>query len=258
MSNKRQNKQKKRQVDNNSEIEDTVSLIMKFYSKDLSIYSLLYKNIKFSFYLFCISVFAYFAGVLSLLYNSASLEKNSSWNWLYFSLVGLFFIAAFNLDWRSKKFVYSNYGNKFDSYRKQLEAEQIKRLKYELLQLNYDSHEKIDDLIEQIETISEQSKVERLLPFSIFILIVLPIWNEYIGFRYNGILRDITDQKVYSDVMILIGSLLIIAIVLIWIPAFIIVKVGRMIYLKKVNKQNNLCNILKRISHNYKRKIPAS
>ncbi|MDY8025813.1 MULTISPECIES: hypothetical protein [Paenibacillus] len=230
-----------------------MSKIIRFAKKDLSTYSMLYKKIWKSFLFYCISIILYFVGTIHLLISVINDDTTWSWSIFFdFILAITFFVSSPLLKQQSKKFVSRHYGNTMNRFEKQLEIEQIRLLKLELIRQGYDNDEKVDDLADQLENITDNLKWERWLPVSICGIVILPIWSEYVGFRYNVLLQE----KLYDKVFILVGSLATIAFFLVLVPFFIIYPIFKSIVLKSINKQYKLCKWLRRISHDYKRGTP--
>lgn len=218
--------------------------VLDYYKKELSAFSLLYKKLWTTyFFLAGIPIFAF--GMFWMFKHPNEVKLLSFVCLLYF------FVLTLLLDSKAKKYVkkYFSVGSQtIATLSMAIRSEQKILLKNELQTLNYTDPEQIDDLIEYYESKNEKSKLERLLPFSILVLIFLPIWNEYVGFRFNGLLRDVTDHTVYNQALNLAGLLMLMGVFL-WLFVFIVVKMVRFIFLNRNNKIENLCDILREISH---------
>jgi hypothetical protein len=228
-------------------IGDEEERVLKIY-KQLSSFNLLYKNIKISTFFFLFSIVTYTVGMVGVFYNIKDNTKAA-----YFGIgILIFMVASVVLNQRSKAYIRKHY-TYIDRISVSMNIERIKRLKIKLRGLGYTKSEQIDDLIENIDINNEKSKFERMLPLSILVLILIPIWNEYVGFRYNALLRDVDGNIIYSKVFEIGLHISLIGIFVVWIPSVIIVIIVRTIFLVNINKRENLCKMLRQLSHHYKK-----
>ncbi|PWW02503.1 hypothetical protein DFQ01_109128 [Paenibacillus cellulosilyticus] len=229
---------------------NTQELVLKYYKEDLSAYRLIYSKMVTT-YLFLTGIPVFCIGIYFFIRNP-NVSNNDLWG---VACVIYFYMFTLLLDSGAKKYVRKNFHDSTKTISPlgyAIKAEQKRLLKIELKNSGYKSSENVDDLINMYDNKNEKSKLERLLPFSILVLFWLPIWNEYVGFRFSGLLREIQDKSVYTEAFNLVWRLMAIGAVL-WLFVFLVVKMIRLIFLNSNNRVENLCDILKEISHELKK-----
>jgi len=239
-------------MDNDELSKDNIEIIYNFYKKELSVYALLYKHIWFPTILFITSILLYMVGVVTII---IFFDEEMFVLAVLGVLISVIPTSIF-LKSQSEKYIRGNFGlgrSRLLKISDAIQKLQYKKMKEKLDELHYDSSEKIDDLIDHLDTTTEKTKLEQLLPFSILALLILPIWNGYVDFRYNVLLGSQETASVYTEVFHVILSLFVIGGIVIWLPAYLIVVFIRSILLFKFNRQYDLCNMLRRISHNLKK-----
>lgn len=117
--------------------------------------------------------------------------------------------------------------------------------------LNIKTPDKIDTTIQIIESDGIKLRDFNWLPITILILLLIPIWGEYIGFRFNAILLEaqVKTGSAFEDLYFKGAKLPIFTLmplaVFIMVPLWGIAYVSREYVLRNVHKKLKLVKILR-------------
>jgi len=222
--------------------------IRKYYKKHLSNYDIVYKHLKVT-YLFYVSIPIYCIGVFLVFY------RNGAYSYLSLPLFLPFVLAAILVPRNSRRFLSKQFGfeikNLLHMYQV-IQAHRVKEMKDILYTSNYDTTDKIEDLIEMLSATHERSKFEKLFPYSLLAILMWHIWGEYVGFRFNTLISFYNKTEWNTQALWLVPKLVIVALI-IWVFLVLVVSTFRMFLLYKISRDETLCTLLREILHEMKR-----
>ncbi|KJD38031.1 hypothetical protein QD46_21925 [Paenibacillus polymyxa] len=196
-----------------------IELLVKFYKKKVTSYRLVFRFMRMKYTLLRISFFLFMVSVLPMIYGLLI-----GLVWTEFRTVGIWFLILFIFTLLILIFMFSLVNKKAKIIVKQkydinpsgwpwrtpeFETMQIDILKEHLNRNHLYTENKIKLLIEGLEKDIEKSKFPSLINPGIFISLFVPIWIQYLTFKYKMIT---TEEQAISTLVVSTFSILMIIV----------------------------------------------
>lgn len=196
-----------------------IELLLKFYKKKVISYHLVfrfmkvkYRLMKYSFLVFVISILPMIYGLTLGLAWKESRTLSIGFIVFFIFMLGILKLMDFLVNNQAKRILKQKYnidpiGSSWRT--EKFEEMQLDLIKEYLISASLYKEDKIKLLIEIIEKDIDRRKLSPLVTPGIFISLFVPIWIQYLVFKYKVI-----ETEVEATLMLLSGTLLIFTLII--------------------------------------------